>query len=65
MLYVVLPSVVLSIVATYRVFSVAAGYLPGDDTLAFGDPFAVYQDPVYISALAVSWALLVCLYTLS
>ena len=57
-LYVVLPSVVLSIVATYRVFSVLPrGYLPGDDTLAFGDPFAVYQDPVYISALAVSWAL--------
>lgn len=53
-----MPSIVISIVATYRVFeALPRGDLAGDDTMAFGDPFAVYQDPVYIAALAVSWAL--------
>jgi hypothetical protein len=57
-LYVILPSIVLSIVATYRVFSyLPRRFLPSDDGLAFGDPFAVYQDPAYIAALAISWAL--------
>jgi hypothetical protein len=58
LLYVVLPSVATSVVATYRVFSVMpSGYLPGDDSLAFGDPFAVYRDPMYIACLAIGWAL--------
>lgn len=57
-LYVMLPSVILSIVATYRVFSVLPqGYLSGDNALAFGDPFAVYQDPVYLTSISISWAL--------
>jgi hypothetical protein len=57
-LYVVLPSVATSVVATYRVFEVLpSGNLPGDDALAFGDPFAVYRDPAYITCLAIGWAL--------
>ena len=57
-LYVMLPSIVLSVIATYRVFSVLPqGYLPGDDALAFGDPFAIYQDPAYLTCIAISWAL--------
>ena len=56
-LYVVLPSVATSTVATYRVFDVSSGYLPGDNVLVFGDPFAIYRDPAYIACLAIGWAL--------
>jgi hypothetical protein len=60
-LYVVMPSVALAIVATYRVFTlVPMRSLPYDDSLAFSDPvdpFAVYQDPVYIAITAINWAL--------
>ena len=57
-LYIVLPSVATSIVATYRVFDVLpSGYLPGDNVLAFGDPFAIYRDLAYIACLAIGWAL--------
>jgi hypothetical protein len=57
-LYVVLPSVATSVVATYRVFDfTSGGFLPGDDSLTLVDPFAVYRDPAYIACLAIGWAL--------
>jgi hypothetical protein len=58
LVYVVIPSIAASIYAVYRVFEVLpSGFLPGDNALAFGDPFAIYSDAAYIATLATSYAL--------
>lgn len=58
MLYIVIPSIAVTAIYLYVIFSsLTRSYGSVYDGAAFGDPFAVYQDPVVIATLAVSYAL--------
>jgi hypothetical protein len=58
LLYIILPNIAITAVYLNAFFNYLPDYyLVGDGGLAFGDPYAIYQDPVVIATLAASYAL--------